>query len=157
IINARMKLWERWHKKRQMSHPAFGLLPGQFMIKTCLKGNPITARDGGEHNRDALITSATTVGPNEKFQLATFQPSFAYFTTSGGDFVTAVDGGGATAAAAAFDTTGANLTDFVLLRVDGPRGDGVYTIGTWNQNFVTALGGGGRSTKHSIQTRDKLI
>jgi hypothetical protein len=130
-----------------MSHPAFGLLPGQFMIKTYLKGNLVTARDGGGHNRDALVTSATTVGPNERFQLTTFQPSFTYFITSRGDFVTSTDGGGATAATAAFDTTGANLTDFVLLRVDGPRPNGAYTIGTWNQNFVTALGGGGKSTE----------
>jgi len=135
------------HKKGEMSHPAFGLLPGQFTIKTYLRGNLITARDGGGHNRDALITSATTVGPNEKFQLTTFQPAFTSFTTSDGDFVTAVDGGGATAAAAAFDTTGANFTDLVLFRVDGPRGDGVYTIGTVNLNFVTALGGGGKSTE----------
>jgi len=143
-----MKFSERWHKEEgEMSPPAFGLLPGQFMIKTYLKGNLITARDGGGHNRDALITSATTVGPNEKFQLTTSQPSFTIISTAGGDFVTAVDGGGATAAAAAFDTTGANLTDFVLFRMAGPRGDGVYTIQTWGENFVTALGGGGRTTE----------
>jgi hypothetical protein len=142
-----MKFSERWHKEGEMSPPAFGLLPGQFMIKTYLKGNLITARDGGGHNRDALITSATTVGPNEKFQLTTSQPSFTIISTAGGDFVTAVDGGGATAAAAAFDTTGANLTDFVLFRMAGPRGDGVYTIQTWGENFVTALGGGGRTTE----------
>jgi hypothetical protein len=122
-------------------------LPGQFIIKTYLKGNLITARDGGGHNSDALITSATTVGPNEKFQLSAEQPSFTIFTTSNGDFVKAVDGGGAAAAAAAFDTTGAFLTDFVLFRVDGPRGNGVYVIGTWTQNLVTALGGGGKSTE----------
>jgi hypothetical protein len=120
---------------------------GQFIIKTYLKGNLITARDGGGHNRDALITSATTVGPNEIFQLETEQPDFIIFTTSGGDWVAAVDGGGATAAAAAFDTTGRNLTDFVLFRIDGPRGNGAYTIGTWRENFVTALGGGGKSTE----------
>jgi hypothetical protein len=39
------------------------------------------------------------------------------------------------------------VQNFVLFRVDGPRGDGVYTIGTVNLNFVTALGGGGRSTE----------
>jgi hypothetical protein len=99
---------------------------GQFIIKTYLKGNLITARDGGGHNRDALVTSATTVGPNEIFQLETEQPDFIIFTTSGGDWVAAVDGGGATAAAAAFDTTGRNLTDFVLFRIDGPRGNGAY-------------------------------
>lgn len=130
-----------------MSPPAFGLLPGRFMIKTYLKGNLITARDGGGHNRDALITSAITVGPNEKFQLTTSNPSFTTFTTAGGDFVAAVDGGGATAAAAAFDTTGRFLTDFVLFRVDGPKSDGVYTIQTWGENFVTALGGGGKTTE----------
>src|SRR5215813_6117039 len=100
-----------------MSPPAFGPLPGQFVIKTYLKGDLITARDGGGHNRDALIASATTIGPNEKFHLTTVQPSFTTFTTPGAEFVTATDGGGATAAAAAFDTTSAGLTDFVLFRV----------------------------------------
>lgn len=79
--------------------------PGQFMIKTYLKGSLITARDGGGHNTDALVTSATTVGPNEKFQLGAVQPSFITLTTSGGDLVTAVDAGGITDAATAFDTT----------------------------------------------------
>jgi len=141
------KFSERWREEGEMSPPAFGPLPGQFIIKTYLKGNLITARDGGGHNRDALLTFATTVGPNEKLQLGTLQPDFTTFTTFGGDLVTAVDGGGATAAAAAFDTTGRNLTDFGLFRIDGPSGDGVYTISTWNGNFVTALGGGGKSTE----------
>lgn len=134
---------ERWRKEWEMSYP------GQFIIKTYLKGSPITARDGGGHNSDALITSATTVGPNEKFELATYPEqlgfTFISFTTSGGDFVTAVNGGGVTDAAKAFDTTSSILSDFALFSIGGPAGDGTYTIST-RRNYVTALGGGGKST-----------
>jgi hypothetical protein len=136
-----MKFSECRREEGEMSYP------GQFMIKTYLKGSLITARDGGGHNTDALVTSATTVGPNEKFQLGAVQPSFITLTTSGGDLVTAVDGGGITDAATAFDTTGSVLSDFALFRILGPVGDGSYVIQTWRENYVTALGGGGKSTE----------
>ena len=61
--------------------PAFGLLPGEFAIRTYLTNNYLTARDGGRHSIDALVTSATTLGPNEKFKLTTIQPD--YRSTSG--------------------------------------------------------------------------
>ena len=46
--------------------PAFAILPGEFVIRTYLKDTYLTARDGGRHSIDAVITAATTLGPNEK-------------------------------------------------------------------------------------------
>ncbi len=40
---------------------------GQFIIRTFQGNNFITARDGGHHCIDAMITSATTAGQNDKF------------------------------------------------------------------------------------------
>jgi hypothetical protein len=39
-------------------------LTGEFAIRTSLKNTFLTARDGGHHTIDVLITSATTIGPN---------------------------------------------------------------------------------------------
>src|SRR5271165_3977443 len=41
--------------------PAFGLLPGEFAIRTYLTNNYLTARDGGRHSIDAVVTAATTL------------------------------------------------------------------------------------------------
>jgi hypothetical protein len=62
-------------------HPTFGLRPGQFMIKTYLTGNLMTARDGGGHSGDALTLPQRTSAPNERFQLTTSQPSLTSITT----------------------------------------------------------------------------
>jgi hypothetical protein len=51
-------------------------------------------RDGGHHTIDALITSATTIGPNEKFKPTSFQPDFITLQTPLGFFASAIGGGG---------------------------------------------------------------
>ena len=60
---------------------AFGELPGEFAIRTGLKNTFLTARDGGRHSIDAVITAATAIGANEKFKLTSFQPDFTTIQT----------------------------------------------------------------------------
>jgi hypothetical protein len=107
-------------------------MPGEFKIKTYLRGNPITVRDGGNHTRDALITSATDTGRHEILRLRSpaNEPGFTLITTAFQYHVTAVDGGGATAAAAAFDTTiseGDGYTANALFDFRRLPNDAVYT------------------------------
>ena len=78
----------------QSEAAAFGTLPGEFAIRTRLKNTFLTARDGGHHTIDVLITSATTIGPNgQKFRLTSFQPDFITLQTPLGFVVSAIGGG----------------------------------------------------------------
>src|SRR5437868_481271 len=61
--------------------PAFGTVPGSFAIRTYLKGTYLTARDGGHHSVDAVITTATTAGYFERFVLTGYQPDFTTIET----------------------------------------------------------------------------
>src|SRR5690242_2909856 len=72
----------------------YGLLPGEFVIRTYLTNNYLTARDGGRHSIDAVITSATAPGPNEKFKLTKIGPDYTALQTLQGYYVSAVGGGG---------------------------------------------------------------
>jgi hypothetical protein len=65
----------------QASVAAFGLLPGEFAIRTSLKDYYLTARNGGRHSIDAVITAATAVAGSEKFKLTSFQPDFTTIQT----------------------------------------------------------------------------
>ncbi|ODT46633.1 MAG: hypothetical protein ABS70_00480 [Nitrospira sp. SCN 59-13] len=128
--------------------PAFGVLPGDFAIRSYLKNTPLTARDGGHHSLDAVITLDSVIGPNQRFRLATVQPDYTTIQTSGGYFVSAVGGLGGLP-----NTTQGVQTelqtpqrDIALFRIDGPSAAGTFTIKTYDGHFLTALGGGGKST-----------
>ena len=128
--------------------PAFGGLPGDFAIRSYLKNTPLTARDGGHHSLDAVITLDSVIGPNQRFRLATVQPDYTTIQTSGGYFVSAVGGLGGLP-----NTTQGVQTelqtpqrDIALFRIDGPSAAGTFTIKTYDGHFLTALGGGGKST-----------
>ena len=127
--------------------PAFGSLPGDFAIRAYLKNTPFTARDGGHHSIDAVITVDTVIGPNQRFRLATVQPDFTTIQTSGGYYVSAVGGlGGLPNTTQGVQT---ELTtpqrDIALFRLDGPTGQGTFTMKTYDGHFLTALGGGGKA------------
>src|SRR5262245_24332125 len=129
--------------------PAFGLLPGEFAIRTYLTNNYLTARDGGRHSIDAVITSATTLGPNEKFRVTTFQPDFAIIQTLQGYYVSAVGAGGLGGnfpASQVLQTERTSLADDALFSLSGPGVGGGSNIRTFNGHFLTALGGGGKAT-----------
>jgi hypothetical protein len=71
----------------------YGLLPGEFVIRTFQKKNFLTARDG-HHSIDAVIASATIVVPDGEFKLTGFPPNFVSIQTQLGYYVSA-EGGGA--------------------------------------------------------------
>ena len=128
--------------------PAFGLLPGDFAIRSYLKNTPLTARDGGHHSIDAVITLDSVIGPNQRFRLATVQPDYTTIQTNGGYFVSAVGGLGGLP-----NTTQGVQTelqtpqrDIALFRIDGPSAAGTFTIKSYDGHFLTALGGGGKAT-----------
>jgi hypothetical protein len=130
--------------------PAFGPLPGEFALKTYLRGTPVSARDGGHHSIDALITLPSVLGPYQKFRLESMQPDFTTFKTAGNYYVSARGGGGTGGSSddsQTFQTERQIIADDALFRVDGPSANGTSTVKTWTGNFVTALGGGGKSTR----------
>jgi hypothetical protein len=128
--------------------PAFGTLPGEFAIKSYLQNTPFTARDGGHHSIDAVITLPSVLGPNQRFRLASVQPDYTTIQTSGGYYMSAVGGlGGLPNVTQGVQT---ELTtpqrDIALFRIDGPSAAGTYTIKTYDGHFLTALGGGNKMT-----------
>jgi hypothetical protein len=135
--------------------PAFGSLPGEFSIRT-VKNTPLTARDGGHHSVDAVITVDSVIGLNQKFKLSSAQPDFTTIQASGGYYLSAAGTIGGD-----YDDTQTLQTelrtpdrDIALFRIDGPNGGGWFTIKTIGGHFLTALGGGGKATRafHSDAT-----
>lgn len=131
--------------------PPFGVLPGQFAIRTMLRNTYLTARDGGHHSIDAVVTSAVTPGPYEKFTIEKFQPSYTLLKTAGGYYVSAAGGGGR---GGDYDDTQTMQTERTALADDalfrtytGIPGWQAFTIQTYNGHYLTALGGGGKSTR----------
>jgi len=125
------------------------LLSGKFLIRTFRTGNFVTARDGGHHSIDALISSATVPGPNEVF---TFQAgdNFQHFvSTAKNFFLSARNGGGIGASndTETFQTEAQDFRDDEKLKLTGPAEDGTFSIQTLTGNFVTAVGGGGHSSR----------
>ena len=132
----------------------YGLLPGEFVIRTYLTNNYLTARDGGRHTDDAVITSATTPGPNEKFKLSKIGPNYTAIQTLQGYYVSAANGGGLGAnfdASQVLHTYVTSLVDSAKFRLIGPSAAGNSAIGTVNGHLLTALGGGGKAT-HAFHT-----
>ena len=133
--------------------PAFGPLPGEYAIGTLEAGHLLTARDGGHHSIDAVITSATTAGPNEKFRFERMQPNYTLIKTSGGYYVSAAGGGGLGDnydAAQILQTERTSLADDALfnIRSSAPGiSSNPFTIQTFRNYYLTALGGGGKSSR----------
>lgn len=124
-------------------------LPGEYAIRTMLKNTYLTARPNSPR-LDPIITSAMAPGPNEKFRLERMQPSYTLFRTSSHHFVSALRGGGL---GAGYDpgqvlvTTPNAPTDEALFRLQSySPGSLNYAIRTFKSYFVTALGGGGKSS-----------
>jgi len=132
--------------------PASVLLPGEFAIRTMVKDTYLTARDGGRHSIDAVITAATTPGPNEKFRLSKIaSTNYTTIQTLQAYYVSAVGGGGLGGNVEAnrvlqTERTATSFADDALFRLIGPSQNGTTAIVTFNDHFLTALGGGGKTS-----------
>ena len=60
-----------WHSCKHLEP-----IPGEYDLPTFLRNTYLTARDGGHHSVDALITTAVTTGQDEKFTLAATASNF---------------------------------------------------------------------------------
>jgi hypothetical protein len=118
--------------------PNLGLQPGEFVIRTLLTNNYLTARDSGHHSIDALVTSAMTLGSNEKFKLSTILPYYTSIQTLQNYYVTANGGGGIQFGDQVLQTESTSVRDDALFRVFGPRVDGRFDIRTVNGYYLTA-------------------
>jgi hypothetical protein len=131
--------------------PDFGPLPGQFAIRNFLTNTLISARDGGHHSIDALVTDATAIGENERFFFERTPPGWTVMKTANNYYVSASHGGGVGGNqddTQTFQTERTALADDAVFAVTGPNiSNGTTLIATFNHHFVTALGGGGKSTR----------
>jgi hypothetical protein len=115
-----------------------------------LRNTYLAARDGGHHTIDAVVTTAATAGPYEKFTFQTFQPSYTLIKAAGGYYVSAI-GAGCLGAnhdeTQILQTERTGLADDALFRMYATiPGYGAFTIQTYGGYYLTALGGGGKPT-----------
>jgi hypothetical protein len=124
------------------------LLTGKFLIRCYRGGNFVTATNGGHQTIDALISSATTPGPNEVFTIDDSN-SKNFFFTAGNVILSAKNGGGIGASddAETFQTERIELAPDALFGLAGANQDGSFSIQTATGNWVTAVGGGGHSSR----------
>jgi len=135
-------------------------LPGTFIIRTYVKNTLLTAHDGNSDAANAVITTATSVGPNERFKLTLTPPNDVTFQTSGGHYLSAAGNirpgnGDPRKALQAYATSTDNIgtTHFKLVNPYRRPGHtnivlpwmGYFTFQTKNDYFLTAVGGGGKS------------
>jgi hypothetical protein len=140
---------------RVMAAPATGTLalPGEFAIQT-ISGNFLTAVSGGGRTTDVIHSDARRAQAWEKFRLSVTYPNTPHdksMQTTSGNYLTAVSGGGRTTDVLHTDATQARDWErFRLIRagvvVDRLTHYPYFAIQTIKGFYVTAVGGGGRTT-----------
>ena len=139
--------------------PAFGPLPGEFALKTYLRGTPISARDGGHHSIDALITLPSVLGCIEKFHLESTQPDFTHLQDGRRLLRLGQRGGGIGGSfddTQTFQTERQAIADDALFRSRGAECGWTSTIKTWTGNYDrrrSAAAGSRRA--HFTRTRSR--
>jgi len=135
---------------------------GVSVLRTYLKGFFVSARDGGHHSVDALLSNISAIGANEMFNFSIASSTEQVrLRTLSGYFLSARNGGGIDGNSQddtqTFQTERMDLADDELFRLNGPDPNGWVTISTLDGHFVTALGGGGKSTRafHTDATQAK--
>jgi len=129
--------------------PSFGVLPGTFALRTALKNTYLTAVDGGGRSNDAVVTVSTAAAhPYARFRLARVQPSYVTFQTAGGYYLSATGGNNgipdpSTALQANVRTP---QTDVALFHINQIPVEGQHTIQVKSGHFLTAVGGGQKTT-----------
>ena len=130
----------------------FDPLPGQFAIRTKDAGTFITARQFGGTEVDALITSSKIVEATEHFTFEGYLSPPTHIKTAGNYYVIAFGGGGMGGGpndGLTFSTFDTVLPDnnWGFFEIHGPDSTGLFTITTITGNYVTAVDGGGQSTR----------
>jgi hypothetical protein len=121
--------------------------PGQFVIRTFLTNNLVTARPGN-HSVDAIVSNATSIGPNEKFTLEESGPPLGTtLRTASNFFVSARGNIGAAGDTGTFQTEETLPDNNAKFTLAGPATNGSWTIRLLDGHFVTAVGGGGQATR----------
>jgi hypothetical protein len=135
-------------------------LPGEFIVRTYLKNTLLTAHDGDSDAVDAVVTTATSIGPYERFNLTLTPRNDVTFQTTGGHYLSASGnirpGNGDPRRALQAYATSPNIgtTHFRLVNPYNPPGHtniarpwmGYFTIQTSSPYFLTAVGGGDQPT-----------
>ena len=130
----------------------FDPLPGQFAIRTKDAGTFITARQFGGTEVDALITSSKIVEATEHFTFEGYLSPPTHIKTAGNYYVIAFGGGGMGGGPndgltfSTFDTV-LPVNNWGFFEIHGPDSTGLFTITTITGNYVTAVDGGGQSTR----------
>jgi hypothetical protein len=127
----------------------FDPLPGQFAIRTRNAGTFVTSKDLTEV--DALTTPSKVLNVNNRFSFEGYLSPPTHIKTYGGYYVIAEDGGGFTVPndLLTFSTiyTTYPTTNWGFFEIHGPDPTGLFTITTLTGNYVTAVDGGGQTTK----------
>lgn len=129
-------------------------LPGEFAIQPMhggiYTGYYLTAVDGGGRTEDAIHSDAKQVGSWEKFRLLVDTATGHYgVQTDTGNYVTAVGGGGRVADVIHTDATQLRAWEKFRLPAsphDYPGTENLYAIQTFDGHYLTAVGGGGKTT-----------
>jgi hypothetical protein len=117
------------------------LLPGEFAIQT-EKKNFLSASYNKYTGTRTVITSATTLGPAEKFKLTVYAPGYALIQSADGYFVTVSPEGGITLSQSILENS--------LFTLKGPDPEGFFFILTRNGPFLAAVDGGGQTSNAFI-------
>ena len=121
-------------------------------------GYLLSASDGGGHITDDAIqthfkyavgtpdTAPSPLGTFESFNVWKISTGLFAFETSGGNFITAVSGGGRTTDVIHTDALGIDVWEEFRIAPTGSSGAFSVSIQTHSKNFLTAVGMGGKTT-----------
>lgn len=136
--------------KTTITPRTFDTIPGQFAIRTKQDGTFVSARNLTEV--DALITPSQTVEASGYFIFEGYLTGPTHIKTFGGGYYVIAEQGGNFGAAnelLTFSTIYTELptTNWGFFEIHGPDSGGLFTITTLTGNYVTAVDGGGLSTR----------
>ena len=109
--------------------------PGQFVISRTSRTTPLTAR-AGNHSSNALISNATSIGPNEQFTLDESGPPLGTTLRRSSNFFVSARGNiGAENDTATFQTEEMLPDNNAKFTLTGPASNGAWTIGSARRSF----------------------
>lgn len=128
--------------------PPIGRTPGERTIRT--KSTHFVSTPPGRTDGDEVVTSAINSGPHERFAFYGMAPNYTLIKTASGKFLSAMNGGGISNSSTRFILRAerTQVADDALFKFHSPApGYEPYTIQTSKSFYLTAIAGGGQSTK----------